>query len=181
MTQDPYWLFVNGMLMLSDSVGKAGLPSFPDSAVGITSTVKGGDNWIALEIRPRDSSGIRAAIVLNAMIDTTQHFVAPSMVALHVAAAQPVALAARKPDSLSAASSQFKPEQPTPTVIPQTKAEILQAIELYRVREAQATDEMAKEQQAIEQLKAVQDSVEAQLREVKVRQLEMQKGKSESP
>jgi hypothetical protein len=180
MTQNPYWLFVNGMLMLSDSVGKAGLPSFPDSAVGITSTVKGGDNWIALEIRPRDSSGIRAAIVLNAMIDTTQHF-APSRVAPHVAAAQPVALAARKPDSLSAASSQFKPEQPTPTVIPQTKAEILRAIELYRVREAQARDEIAKEQQAIEQLKAVQDSVEAQLREVKARQLEMQKGKSGSP
>jgi TolA-binding protein len=185
ITQDPYWLFVNGMLILSDSAGKASPPSFPDSAIGITSTVKGGDNWIALEVRPRDSSGIRAAVVLNAMIDTTEHYVS-SMVAPRVAAAQSASPALRRPDSFSVVPDSLNPmssqkENPKPAVIPQTKAEILQATKLYQMREAQDRDEMAKEQQAIKQLTAVRDSVDAQLRQVKTQQLEMQKGKNVSP
>ena len=199
MTRDPYRLFVNGMLILSDTTGKAGQPSLPDSAVGITPTLRGGDNWIALEVMPRDSSGIQTAVVLNAMIDTTEHFTS-SMVVPRFAVAQPVSPAPHKADTAPVALPQIKPvvadsllpkiapqenpvlqsmkpDKPAPTIIPRTRAEVAQAIERYRMQEAQAKDDIAKEQRAIDQLTAAQDSVDAQLRQVNL-QINLRKGRS---
>ncbi len=199
MTRDPYRLFVNGMLILSDTTGKAGQPSIPDSAVGITPTLRGGDNWIAIEVTPRDSGGIQIAVVLTAMIDTTEHF-ALSMIVPRFAVAQPVSPAPHKADTASVVFPQIKhvaadslpptiarqksqgpqtvkPDTSVPTTIPQTRAEVVQAIEQYRMRETQAVDEIAKEQQAIDRLTAARDSVDAQLRQITM-QINLKKGKS---
>jgi tetratricopeptide (TPR) repeat protein len=185
LTRSGYRFYVNGMLILSDTVGKATPPALPDSAVGITSTLRGGDNWVALEVHERDPGEGGTAVVLSAMIDTTEHFVS-SMIAPHLAVAAP---APKMPDSSAAMPAVVKPvasgtlqgapvasverlpmtpvPPPQPAVAPRTEGEAIQAIEDYKKREAAAEDEIVKEQFAIDQLKAAQDSVDAQLKKIK--------------
>ena len=171
LTRNPYRLFVNGVLILSDTAGKATQPALPDSAIGITATLRGGDNWMALETNTADSTGIRMAAALNAMVDTTEHFAPSSVVMPHVVFA-PVA---SKPDS---SASALPPPEPLPVIVPhsslppapedtvkvpKTREELARVLAHFQAREARAQEDVVKEQMAIDRLKAERDSVDAQL------------------
>jgi tetratricopeptide (TPR) repeat protein len=122
MTQAPYRLYVNGLLILSDTVGKPMPPILPDSAIGIASTLKGGDNWIAFEVNARDSAARGAAMALSVMIDTSQHFVSASGTA-PAAPVQP--LQPKTPDTVSAVVHPVMPVTANPAFPSQPAAPVL--------------------------------------------------------
>jgi hypothetical protein len=67
----PYQLFVNGTLTLSDT-GKVRDAAKVDSAPGITSLLKSGENVIAMSTRPVDSAVCMIAVAVTALVDTTR-------------------------------------------------------------------------------------------------------------
>jgi TolA-binding protein len=177
LTRNRYRLFVNGVLILSDTSGKVTQPAFPDSAIGITATLRGGDNWMAIETNAADSTGIRTAVALNAMVDTTEHFAPSAVVIPHVVFTQSAAPAPTTP-KLDSSAAALPPPEPLPVIVPQsslppapedtvtvpkTRKELARVMAHFQAREAQAQEDAVKEQLAIDRLKAERDSVDAQL------------------
>ncbi|HUI92680.1 MAG TPA: tetratricopeptide repeat protein [Chitinivibrionales bacterium] len=68
-----YWLYINGTLTASDTVGKRS-PQKLDSISGIQSLVKGGDNDISIHVTNVDSTFKGFSVVFSALLDTSQHF-----------------------------------------------------------------------------------------------------------
>ena len=106
----PYRLFINGTLMLSDTAavrdtGAATAEEKADSAVGIVSILKGGDNCIAVEVNAPDTLRRSAAVLLSVLVDTSEHYAA----SLQAPAARPLAalVAAKRAaaDSVAAATA----------------------------------------------------------------------------
>jgi tetratricopeptide (TPR) repeat protein len=73
MVSGKYWLYINGTLTSSDTLGKRS-PQQLDSVTGIQSLVKGGDNDISLHVINVDSTFKGLSIVFSSLLDTTQHF-----------------------------------------------------------------------------------------------------------
>ena len=72
-TTGKFKLFVNGSLILSDTIGNRAAEKV-DSATGIVSLVNGGDNVVALEAQATDSLTPGVAGLFSVMIDTTKHY-----------------------------------------------------------------------------------------------------------
>jgi hypothetical protein len=68
-----YWLYINGTLTSSDTVG-ARSPQKLDSITGIQSLVKGGGNDISIHVTNVDSTFNGLSVVFVTLLDTTQHF-----------------------------------------------------------------------------------------------------------
>jgi hypothetical protein len=68
-----YWLYINGTLTSSDTVG-ARTPQKLDSIAGIQSLVKGGDNDISIHVVNTDSTFKGLSVVFTTLLDTSQHF-----------------------------------------------------------------------------------------------------------
>jgi hypothetical protein len=68
-----YRLYVNGILVKSDTTGQSTLTRL-DSLSGMSSLLEGGDNILAMEITPSDSINRGVAMVFDVLVDTTEQF-----------------------------------------------------------------------------------------------------------
>lgn len=196
-TPGMYRLFINGALVLSDTVGNRNTQKV-DSASGITKLLKGGDNCIAADVRMLEPTVTGVAIALSAMIDTSEHFessiklpknLGPEEVPLQQKKESSVpavnqksesaekqkgqiAVAGGKKDSVHAAvnekaSAPAKPKQPSYISQYRNEGELLMAIDTYRNREAKLTQEIKKENFEVQRLRVEHENIDIQLREIK--------------
>jgi hypothetical protein len=179
-----YRLFVNGSLVLSDTVGNRD-PLKVDSASGITQMLKGGDNCIAADVRMVEPSNIGVAIAFSAMIDTTDHFTSsiklpknlmPVETAPQEKIETPVPGAGRNKasaakDSIRAAASDKKPadektRQPSYITQYRNTGELLMAIENYKSREAKLVKEIKSENFEVQRLRLEHESIDIKLKDI---------------
>jgi cellulose synthase operon protein C len=196
ITPGVYRLFLNGALVLSDTVGNRDIRKI-DSATGITAMLKGGDNVIAAEIKMPETMHAGAAIAFAAMVDTTEHFTSsikiPAVLeGIKTSEPAPSAPAPkaegsneRKPgrgeNRKPAAGQEAKPatqKAGEPSFVSQYRnhGEMMMAIDNYVKREQQLNQDIKKERVSIQLVQAQCDSVEGRNRLVKE---EIQKLKAE--
>ncbi|MBN1575025.1 MAG: tetratricopeptide repeat protein [Chitinispirillaceae bacterium] len=175
-----YKMYVNGVLTLSDTAGGPDGAAY-DSATGIVSLLKGGDNILACEAG--DSLSVRkgVAVRMQVLIDTTERFTssitipdvpvrkeAPGKKNATEASPQAATVAA-------AAKSQKAASQPGQKAAEKmTRREVLTATEAYRRREREALAALRRERlevQKLRMLKAERDE----------RKLKAVRGKQTSP
>jgi hypothetical protein len=163
-----YKLYINASLILSDTIGSSG-DWHTDSATGITSLLKGGDNIIAAEVSATADSVGGVAIMFSALIDTTQKF--QTAVKMPESINRFKSIRKRK-DRNSNDAHEGKQNtvvsnlvnSSKDTVQYRTRAEITKAIEMYRSNETLSQIEISKETEAIQQLKMKIDEINKQLK-----------------
>jgi cellulose synthase operon protein C len=178
-----YWLYVNGALTASDTVGKRS-PQKLDSIVGVQSLFKGGDNDISLHVLAGDSSYKGCALFFSSLLDTSQHFTpsgkyGPEPV---VAAAQeqPPADTSKSggrevaPKAAEAKQAATAPEAAAPAPkMPafdkqfKNRGELLRAIVDYQKKEELTQSEIKKERLEVQKLRIKNEDMDEQIRKVK--------------
>lgn len=162
----PYELYVNGSATLADTGGNK-VGARIDSATGIVSLVKGGDNVIACQIDATDSSAGGLAVVFSAMIDTTQKFesaLQPPKVAL--ALKERASEKKHKGEEAAKETDREEGEEGTESYRDQYKnrGELLQAIEEYKVREEKVLQQMRKERLKLQKARIKVNALDVQMR-----------------
>lgn len=189
-----YRLFINGALVMSDSL-KRNNPGSIDSATGISSLLKGGDNVIAAEVEAVDTLHKGAAVVVTTLIDTTKRF--QSSIVLPSAA-----IASQKPENsepgkkaeiindkrqessgktpkTNQKTSDKKNKLPDYAYKYKNKGEFLKAIEDYQNREKELNNDIKKERLEIQKLRLKKDELDTSLKLVKEK-IAAEKGRIES-
>jgi cellulose synthase operon protein C len=180
-----YRLFVNGTLILSDTVGNRSREKI-DSATGIATVLKGGDNSIAAEIRTADPAEVGAAILFSAMIDTSEHFkssvklpaaATPSPAPQGMGAKPETAPAIERPAAPDTARTapqlpqreapQVKPAAPSYVTRYRNRGELLLAIDNYNNREIELNKDIKKERVAIQSAEIERDNLDSRIRQVR--------------
>jgi tetratricopeptide (TPR) repeat protein len=209
-TPGMYRLFLNGTLVLSDTVGNRS-PQKIDSASGIAKLLKGGDNAIAVDVRMVEPNNVGVAIAVTALIDTNEHFASsvtmpkdlpPVAMMPHEMKEQPSPVTqspsnSSQPTTPEKGASTVTNGQQTPPVTPKqpsyitkyrNEGELLMAIETYQNREVKLDKEIKKEQDSIKDLKIDNDDIDGKLKSVKeqIEQMKssissMSKGKGPAP
>ena len=177
-----YRLFINGALVMSDSL-KSDNPGSIDSATGISSLLKGGDNVIAAEVEAVDTLQREAAVVVTTLIDTTKRF--ESSIVLPFAAVASQKLEKSKPGQKTEIindkreensgktgktkqkTSDKKNKLPDYAYKYKNKGEFLKAIEDYQNREKELNTDIKKERLEIQKLHLKKDELDASLMRVK--------------
>jgi len=158
-----YRLYVNGILTLSDTVGNLKQTAY-DSADGIVSLLRGGDNIIACEVGDSLSVNHGVAVGLMVLMDTTEHF--SSSIRLPNAARQPLHtgasdLVSGNTDSVANKTSAAGVSGPVDGSIEKMgRREVLKAIETYRERERRALAELRLERLEVQKLRLRKAQIE---------------------
>jgi cellulose synthase operon protein C len=180
-TPSMYRFFVNGSLVLSDTTLSRD-PAKVDSATGITSMLKGGDNFVAAEIIASDSAHIGIAVLFSAMIDTSEHFsstmtLPAALKNVKVEYVETAEGAGKKSVSSTEAQpkiGQLTQKDRTADVVAEdyakkyrNRGELLMAIDNFSKRERQITAEIKKERFEVERMKIERDSVDRLIKRVR--------------
>jgi hypothetical protein len=176
-----YRVYVNGSMTLKDTVGKREISKI-DSATGIVALLKGGDNVIAIEVTVDSGQSEGVGLILNALIDTTQHF-QPSM-------AIPAAFASFKNDKLI--SEQTSDQSNTSVAATSSnidknayinkyrnKGEFLKAIADFESKESETNNQIRLEEGEIRKVLVQKSEVESNLQKV-INEIAELKAKNES-
>ncbi len=178
MVSGKYWLYINGTLTSSDTIGKRNANQL-DSIVGIASLVKGGDNDISLHVVNVDSAFKGFAVLFTALLDTTQHFTASGKYHQRPAAAK----AARQPP----AAAEKKPSAETPPKAPsaakeipfdkqfRNRGELLKAIVDYQKKAEITKSEFKKERLDVQKLRIKSEDIDEQIRKTKEETAQLKK------
>ncbi len=147
-----YKLFVNNILILSDTLGYANMVRL-DSATGITSLLKGGDNIVSVEMKSENKDQQAFAMQLHVLYDTTQKY--QSTVKMPV-------VALKKKDTVTvktAVKDSSSKQLDTAAVAAKIKKEkisrndVMVQIEQYRAKEVASSNEIKKERLEIQKLR----------------------------
>ncbi|MBN1757667.1 MAG: tetratricopeptide repeat protein, partial [Chitinispirillaceae bacterium] len=161
-----YRLYINGVLTLSDTTGRSG-NSACDSATGIVSLFRGGDNILACEVTGLAPITAGIAIQATLLVDTTEKF-ATGVVVPHGETTKKdtsgrrdsvVASTGRAVDSLVAASGKA-PEK-------MSRRELREAIEKYRKREKEALSALRHERMEVQRLRILKEERKRQRKQPK--------------
>jgi tetratricopeptide (TPR) repeat protein len=186
MVGGKYWLYVNGTLTSSDTVGTRKASQL-DSIVGISKLVKGGDNDISLHVINVDSSFKGCAVFFTTLLDTTQHFTPSgkySHGAQHQAVAQTAsaasaaagtagekkpataAVSAGSPEASGAPAKETKKELPFDKQF-RSRGELLNAIVDYQKKAETVGSEVKKQRLEVQKLRIKTEDLDEQIRKVK--------------
>jgi cellulose synthase operon protein C len=153
-----YRLYVNGVLTFSDTTGGGG-KSICDSATGIVTLFKGGDNILSCEVIGLAPITAGIAIQATLLVDTTEKF-KTGLVLSKLAQAGSDSM--RQADSTAAAGSAAavsgmvkKGEKNPPEKM--SHREVQAAIEQYRQREKEALAALRHERMAIQRLRILKE------------------------
>jgi hypothetical protein len=152
-----------------------------DSAAGISSLMRGGDNIIGCRAWPRDSVLTAVAVVISVMLDTSKHF-QPEFTPIKVAEApEEVAEVAAEVDTLvqpdsalqaapapeeepveeAASPPPAKEEAPPAAVL--TRKQVQKAMDEALVNERDRNEEIVRERLEIQRLRVMRKALEVQL------------------
>ncbi|MBN1129480.1 MAG: tetratricopeptide repeat protein [Chitinispirillaceae bacterium] len=173
-TPDRYRFFVNGSLVLSDSIG-SGKHDRIDSAAGIVSMLHGGDNTLCAEMAAAGDEPPRIAVVFSAMIDTSERYASsvklpPPLAGMKLEgtalqgreAGAPAVRSGRR----TVADSTMR-EAASNAARYRTAGELHMAIDNYYAREAKIAREIKKERIEIQRMRMENDSLGGRLRQVR--------------
>jgi len=175
-------LYLNEKLLVSDTSTARPITRV-DSISDITAMLKGGDNIIAMEVIDDDTVSHGAAIVLSALLDTSQRFTSKAI----EPRVRKIIQTAEKMQNDSAASA--TPDTTAGTVDTvraatsyaqqfKNKGELMRAIEDYRNRERATNIKMRKERLEVQKLNMQVDAMNAKIRKVKEEIAQLRKMKS---
>jgi tetratricopeptide (TPR) repeat protein len=155
-----YKLFVNGVLILSDTVGNTSLVQM-DSATGVASLFKGGDNLFSLKMSSENPAQRAFAIQVHALVDTTQKF--QSTIRLpEVKKIQNVS-AGKTVNDITAQNTANKPVTSAENTSTMNKKDLQYKIEQYHIKEVASVAEIKKERLEIQKLKIKIDEINKKL------------------
>lgn len=173
MVSGKYWLYVNGTLTSSDTVGKRSASQL-DSIVGIASLVKGGDNDISLHVINMDSTFRGCAVLFTALLDTTQHFTPSGKYAQRQTVVQTVS---SQPEGTGKSASVA--EGPRVAAGPaaakelpydkqfKSRGELLKAVVDYQKKAEITNSEVKKERLEVQKLRIKGEDLDEQIRKVR--------------
>ena len=179
-----YWLYVNGTLTASDTLGKH-RPDKRDSIAGISKLFTGGDNDVSIHVISSDSLSRGVAMVFSLLIDTTQHFAPSTSYArkdsgtAHGAQKEvPAPVAGNVPSTPEKTggktlSALFAQHDKTPLKEQsydhefKNRGGLLKAITDYQARAQNFGLEIKKERLGIQKLQIKRDDIEQEIRKVK--------------
>jgi TolA-binding protein len=172
-TPGMYNLFVNGSLVLKDTVGKRNFWKV-DSATGITSLLKGGDNVIAVSvINPDTNSGIK--FVASILIDTTQKFTSKiklpavvNTVSTIDKSIDSISLYNPTTDALSSGNKSDPNKTAALSIEYKNSKEINDAIQNFVLKEQNALNECKKERLTIQKLRIELDEIDRKMSQKKL-------------
>lgn len=174
-----YRLYVNGILTLSDTLGNLKQTAY-DSADGIVSLLRGGDNIIACEVGDSLSVNHGVAVGLMVLLDTTEHF-SSSIRSPNVARrshAGDSTLTTASADSVASKKSAPGVSGPAGTSVEKMgRREVLKAIETYRERERRALAALRLERLEVQKLRLRK----AQMEEERLKAAQQEKKTTGSP
>jgi hypothetical protein len=177
MVSGKYWLYVNGTLTSSDTLGLRNASQL-DSIVGITSLVKGGDNDINLHVINIDSSFKGCAVLFSALLDTTQHFT-PS--GKYAKSAQGLAATSQSESGESAKTAEGQQVSAVDTTVKvsaaatelpydkqfRSRGELLKAIVDYQKKTEITSSDIKKERLEVQKLRIKSEDLDEQIRKTK--------------
>jgi tetratricopeptide (TPR) repeat protein len=153
-----YKLCINNVLILSDTLGYANMVRL-DSATGITSLLKGGDNIVSVEMKSDNKDQQAFAMQLHVLFDTTQKF--QSTIKMPDVAVKKTETVVAK----TAVQDTSAQKVETTTVAAKVKMEkinrkdLMIQIEQYNAKEAASANEIKKERLEIQKLKMQIDEI----------------------
>ncbi|MBN1602818.1 MAG: tetratricopeptide repeat protein [Chitinispirillaceae bacterium] len=153
-----YKLYVNNVLILSDTIGNNNLVQI-DSATGITSLLKGGDNIFSIAVKSENRAQRAFAMLFTALIDTTQKYQST----VKFPEVKKIKVASGKQDSRSNDTTVSSKEAKTVSSDDKNtnlkQKDVLLQIEQYRSKEAAFLTEIRKERLEIQKLKIKIDAI----------------------
>ena len=173
MVSGKFWLYINGTLTSSDTVGKRSASQL-DSIVGIASLVKGGDNDICLHVINTDSTFRGCALLFTALLDTTQHFTPSGKYAQRQAAVRAVSTQPAGAES-DAGAGKSAPAAKGPSAAKElpydkqfkSRGELLKAVVEYQKKAETVGSEVKKERLEVQKLRIKSEDLDEQIRKVK--------------
>jgi TolA-binding protein len=177
MVSGKYWLYVNGTLTSSDTVGKRSAGQL-DSIVGIASLVKGGDNDINLHVVNIDSAFKGCAVLFSAFLDTTQHFT-PS--GKYAKSAQGLAATSQSVSGVPAKTAGGQQPSAADTAVKvsiaatelpydkqfRSRGELLKAIVDYQKKSEITNSDIKKERLEVQKLRIKSEDLDEQIRKTR--------------
>jgi tetratricopeptide (TPR) repeat protein len=170
-----YKLFINNVLILSDTVGNVNMVR-TDSATSISSLLKGGDNLIAMEMKSENEAQRAFALKMNILVDTTQKFQS-TLKMPEIAGVNKKSNKTQKAASDTTISQPVEKTNVTSTGnAPKIKhKELLFQIEQYKAKEAASVGEIKKERLEIQKLRLKLDEINRKISEVNAKKIEKAK------
>ena len=178
MISGKFWLYINGTLTSSDTVGKRNAGQL-DSIVGIASLVRGGDNDICLHVINMDSTFRGCSILFTSLLDTSQHFSSSGKYARQVAAAS-VAKVSGAPNQdrneqisatqggrKSGATAKTSPKELSYDKQFRNRGELLKATVEYQKKAEISNFEVKKERLEVQKLRIKGEDLDEQIRKTK--------------
>jgi tetratricopeptide (TPR) repeat protein len=163
-----YKLCINNVLILSDTVGYANMVRL-DSATGITSLLKGGDNIVSVEMKSENKDQQAFAMQLNVLFDTTQKF--QSTIKMpeiahkktdHIVVKTVVQDSSSKTVDTGTVAARIKKEKIN-------RKDLIIQIEQYQAKEAASASEIKKERLEIQKLKMKIDEINRKMALIKAK------------
>lgn len=138
-----YKLYINGVLTMNDTSSNIHRSGVVDSATGVVSLVKGGDNFMSVEVERADSINSGIAVYFTALIDTTKRFESTMKIP-----------SVPKSDKATALKDSTVKDQEKSINITEyrNKRDLLKAIDEYRRRELLANEEIESEKVKLQKL-----------------------------
>jgi len=164
MSPNPYKLYVNGSLTLSDTATDRTHLQV-DSATGIVSLVRGGDNFLSVEITKTPKMQKGFAVVFKTLIDTTQKYNTKIELPTAAVAAQEIIQAATEGENQKTQNQKTESKQSYAKTF-RNRGELENAIEDFKEKEKRITQDLRKERLEYQKLKIMNNAVEVQIKMV---------------
>jgi tetratricopeptide (TPR) repeat protein len=138
-----YKLYINGVLTMNDTSSNPHRNGVVDSAAGVVSLLKGGDNFISVEVERADSIKSGIAVFFTALVDTTKRFESTMKTP---AVPKPDNTAALKDNTVKGHEKSVNKSEY------RNKRDLMKAIDEYRRRELLANEEIESEKVKLQKL-----------------------------